>query len=235
MTAAPPPARAPGPAVPAGVALVEGPLAAVTEQLGTPLPDQLRAAFHRVPRHLFLPDRVWLRDGAGGYAPCDQSAEPERWLATAYADEPLVTQFTDGLPSSSASMPSMVARTLLLTGLTPLSEPAGAAEADGERVPKLGAGTGFNAGLLCALLGEGSVTTIEVDPVLAGQAEENLKTAGYAPLVVREDAADGAAGSGPCYRILATFSVDHIPPAWPAQVRPGGRIVTPWTSAWCRY
>jgi hypothetical protein len=35
--------------------------------------------------------------------------------------------------------------------------------------------------------------------------------------------------------VLATFSVDRIPPAWLAQVRPGGRIVTPWTSAWCRY
>lgn len=49
------------------------------------------------------------------------------------------------------------------------------------------------------------------------------------------DAAAGCPENGLYERIVATFSVDHIPPhAWPAQTTCGGRIVTPWTSACCR-
>lgn len=56
-------------------------------------------------RHRFLPDRTWLRDGAGGYQPVDRATEPDGWWAAAYSDrdQPLVTRFTDNLPSSSAS------------------------------------------------------------------------------------------------------------------------------------
>ncbi|MFI8967012.1 methyltransferase domain-containing protein [Streptomyces sp. NPDC053493] len=212
--------------------LVQGMLDAIAEQLGGPLPAGLVEAFRRVRRHRFLPERIWLRNGEGGYAPLDRRDEPERWLAAAYSDAPLVTQFTSGLPSSSASMPSMVARTLLLTGLG--DRPAGQGAA-APRVLELGAGTGFNAALLCALVGDENVATIELDPVLATQAEENLKAAGYAPAVIRGDAADGWATGGPYDAVLATFSVDHVPSAWLTQVRPGGWIVTPWTSAWCRY
>ncbi|TXL87319.1 hypothetical protein EW053_23965 [Streptomyces sp. IB2014 016-6] len=42
----------------------------------------------------------------------------------------------------------------------------------------------------------------------------------------------GPAGA-PYERIIATFSVDRIPSAWLEQTEPGGRIVTPWNSAWC--
>jgi protein-L-isoaspartate O-methyltransferase len=212
--------------------LVDGLLEAVTAQFDRPLPTALREAFHRAPRHRFLPDRVWTRDGAGGYTPLDRTVEPERWLAAAYTDTPLVTQFTDGLPSSAASMPSMVARMLLLTGLAePSTDPQEAAC----RVLELGAGTGFNAALLCALAGEQNVVTIELDPVLATEAEANLKDVGFTPTVARGDAVGGWPTAAPYGVVLATFSVDRIPPAWLAQVRTGGRIVTPWTSAWCRY
>ncbi|MEU2490946.1 hypothetical protein [Streptomyces sp. NPDC007883] len=98
-----------------------------------------------MPRHLFLPDRIWLRDGDGGYRPCDRTQDPDGWLAAAYTDTPLVTQFTDDVPTSSASMPSMVLRTLLLAGL---DDPAASPP---RRVMELGAGTGFHAALLCEL------------------------------------------------------------------------------------
>ncbi|MCY0947190.1 methyltransferase domain-containing protein [Streptomyces antarcticus] len=217
---------------PAVDGLVGGLLAVVAEQLGRPLPARLEQAFRRVHRHRFLPARIWLRDGTGGYELVDRAAEPARWMTAAYSDEPLVTQFTDGLPSSSASMPSMVARMLLLAGLG--ERPPGR-EIASPRVLELGAGTGFNAGLLCALLGDRQVTTVDLDPLLAARAGENLKAAGYAPRVVVGDAADGWPPGGPYDVVLATFSVDHVPPAWLTQARPGGRIVTPWTSQWCRY
>ncbi|MFE5769705.1 methyltransferase [Streptomyces sp. NPDC056485] len=217
--------------LPADHAPVGGLLARVAAQLGRPLPDRLRDAFHRVPRHWFLPDRVWRRDGAGGYTPVDRTTDPAYWLAAAYADEPLVTRFTDGLPSSSASMPSMVARMLLLADLT---RPT-ARDSPRVRVLELGAGTGFNAGLLCALAGDEHVTTLDLDPTLTAAAHGNLKRAGFTPAAVTGDGALGWPPGAPYGLVLATFSVDRIPPAWPAQVRPGGRIVTPWTSAWCSY
>ncbi|MGV4925965.1 hypothetical protein K2224_17630 [Streptomyces sp. BHT-5-2] len=75
----------------------------------------------------------------------------------------------------------------------------------------MGTATGFNAALLCALLGDQAVTTIELDT------------------------APGREPDAPCDLILATFSVDRLPPAWRAQSAPGGRIITRWNSAWCCY
>jgi protein-L-isoaspartate(D-aspartate) O-methyltransferase len=208
----------------AGASPVDELLAAVAEHLGRPLPPPYEEAVRAVPRHLFLPSLLWLRDGAGGYAPRDRTADPEAWMRAAYADATLVTRFTDGLPSCAASMPSMVLRTLLLAGPAPRRP-----------VLELGTGTGFSAGLLAALVGDDHVTTVEIDPALAAQAGVNLKSARRGPLVVTADAAGGWAPGGPYDRVVATFSVDRVPPAWIEQTRLGGRIVTPWTSAWCSY
>ncbi|BDM74512.1 protein-L-isoaspartate O-methyltransferase (plasmid) [Streptomyces nigrescens] len=202
-------------------------LAQVKQVLHHPVPPALEQALRTVPRHLFLPDRIWRGDGQGGYDLIDRTAEPNRWLEAAYSDVSLVTQFGDGLPTSSASMPSMVLRTLLLAGLDAPSRPLSVAE--------MGTATGFNAALLCALLGDRGVTTIEVDAALAELGEHNLRAAGYTPTVIRGDAAAGWPEGAPYDLVLATFSVDRLPPAWTAQTAPGGRIVTPWNSAWCCY
>lgn len=216
------------PAAPA--AHVDRLLADVIQLLGRPLPPEYERALRTVPRHLFLPDRLWLRDGEGGYRACDRSADPDSWLTAAYTDTPLVTQFTDGLPSSSASMPSMVLRTLLLAGIGDAGR-----EARPPRVLELGTGTGFNAALLCTILGYDAVSTVELDPVLAARGERNLEAAGFAPALSCGDAAAGWPSGAPYERVVATFSVDRVPSAWVEQTVPGGRIVTPWTSAWCRY
>ncbi|MFJ3913822.1 protein-L-isoaspartate O-methyltransferase family protein [Streptomyces vinaceus] len=147
------------PDAPATGALVDGLLGQVAEQLGRPLPACLREAFQRVPRHRFLPDRIWLRDGSGGYRPVDRAGEPDGWLAAAYADQPLM------------------ARMLLLAGLTK----AHGHDQPALRVLELGAGTGLNAGLLCILAGDEQVTTVDLDPDLAVGAQENLKRVGRAP------------------------------------------------------
>ncbi|WP_431775375.1 methyltransferase domain-containing protein [Streptomyces cucumeris] len=211
----------------ATVAHVQHLLAQVNQFLKDPVPPALERALRTVPRHRFLPDRIWRSDGQGGYDPFDRASDPGRWLDAAYSDAPLVTQFTDDLPTSSASMPSMVLRTLLLAGL--------GAPSRALNVMELGTATGFNSAVLCALLGDQAVTTIELDTTLAEQGERNLRAAGYTPKVIRGDAADGWPDDAPYDVILATFSVDRIPPAWMAQTVPGGRIVTPWNSAWCCY
>jgi protein-L-isoaspartate O-methyltransferase len=197
----------------------------IAKQLGRPLPALYEAALRATPRHLFLPDRLWLRDGAGGYRPCDKNTDPDSWWTTAYTDTPLVTQFTDGAPSSSASMPSMVLRSLLLA----------AEGAEPTTVLELGTGTGFNAALLCALYGQDRVTTLELDETLAAQATTRLKAADHAPHVAVADASTDLPGNSTYDLVVATFSVDRVPAHWLRHCRPGGRIVTPWFSDWCAY
>lgn len=185
-----------------------------------------RDAFTRVDRAAFLPERVWVR-AADGYEPVDRAAEPERWQALAYSDEALVTQVEDPpgaavarTPSSSASMPSVVATMLQALDVH-----------DGQRVLEIGAGTGYNAALLSARLGSRQVTTIEVDPALADRARTGLKAAGYRPAVVTADGAEGWPPGAPYDRTIATCAVHDVPRAWIEQTAPGGVVVLPWGTA----
>lgn len=203
-------------------------LAAVTTTLRSPVPPEWARAIRRAPRSAFLPDTVWLRDGSG-YRLCQREADPARWHAAACGDVAVVTQLVeedDGLqrPTSSASAPGTVVRLLALAGIC-----------DGERVLEIGTGTGWNAGLLAGRLGERLVTSVELDPELAATAVDNLARADLDVHVVCADGADGWAPRAPYDRLLATCSIRTVPPAWLEQVRPGGRIVAPWDSAWCPY
>jgi protein-L-isoaspartate(D-aspartate) O-methyltransferase len=181
-----------------------------------------------VPRHLFVPETVWVRDpGAAEPAlvPVRRRDEPERWLALVYADDALVTQVDEGRPvaagreaTSSASQPSVVALML------------GALDAGpGTRVCEIGTGTGWNTALLAHRLGAANVTTIEVDPALAAAARESLRAHGYGAVTcVRGDGAAGHPAGAPYDRVIATVCVYRVPPAWVAQTRPGGKVLTPW-------
>jgi protein-L-isoaspartate(D-aspartate) O-methyltransferase len=93
---------------------------------------------------------------------------PGAGLALAYADQSIVTRYRDGVPASSASQPAIVAAMLEL-----LDPPAGG------RVLEIGAGTGYNAALLAALVGPaGRVVTVEIDRDVAGEARARLSGAG---------------------------------------------------------
>ncbi|MCY9786817.1 methyltransferase domain-containing protein [Nocardiopsis sp. EMB25] len=182
-------------------------------------PEHIAKLFVRVPRHRFLPDVYWTEDRTR----VDRTDDPATWLRTAYTDQALTTQRDDGrdggmgVPTSSSSAPSVMARMLAAARIEP-----------DQRVLEIGTGTGFNAALLAELLGSRNVTTIEVDQALAETARAALYTAGYTPDVV---IGDGEQTPRPAsvHRIIATCTVSRLPWSWLDQLRGRGRIVTPWS------
>ncbi|MGW7001298.1 methyltransferase domain-containing protein [Streptomyces sp. NPDC054933] len=185
------------------------------------------SAFEAVDRALFLPDVMWAHDMATRRNEAvDRSADPEGWLLVADSDVPIVTQWDDGdhqglepggVPTSSASMPSVVFRMLRDLDV-----------ADGQRVLEIGTGTGYNAALLAHRLGDENVTSIEVDKAVTDSARVALRRAGRHPGVVCGDGFQGWCEGAPYDRVIATCGLRSIPAAWLEQTRPGGIILTPW-------
>ncbi|GGT09121.1 methyltransferase domain-containing protein [Streptomyces chromofuscus] len=178
-----------------------------------------RDVFATVPRHLFVP--YYYVGVVGGYERrWGQSPDPEareRWVRGAYADTPLATRLRDGELLSSSSQPSLMAMMLTELGVE-----------DGDRVLEIGAGTGYNAALLAHRLRDDDlVTTVDLEPEITESARRHLEDAGYHPVVVTGDGARGVPERAPFDRIIATCTLASIPPAWLAQCRPGGRILTP--------
>ncbi|MFI9007041.1 ATP-grasp peptide maturase system methyltransferase [Actinosynnema sp. NPDC053489] len=184
-------------------------------------------AFRQVPRHVFLPGFL-VRRPDGAWEPVT-SDHPDH-LALAYADDVCVTQLDNddraweqalatgavtGVPTSSSSMPTIMA--IMLEAL---------AARPGDRVLEVGTGTGYNAALLCHVLGEGSVTSIDVDPGVLARARAALASAGHHPTCVAGDGERGHAPGAPYDRVLGTCAVSRIPGAWLEQTAPGGLIVT---------
>ncbi|MEU6034060.1 methyltransferase domain-containing protein [Actinomadura sp. NPDC047616] len=189
-----------------------------------------RRAMHAVPRHLFVPER--------GYAmPChfeagplphtiDRDVDPDQWWTAVYSNMSIITQrddgasdpaSADGAASSSNSAPGVVFPFLEL--LSPTM---------GERILDIGTGTGWTAALLADRVGSENVTSVEIDPTIAAQAAENLRTAGYRPTLVVGDGTEGWPQGAPYDGIHVTAGVRNIPYAWVEQLRPGGRAVLPW-------
>lgn len=193
----------------------------LAHRLGDQLTAGWRTAYDAHPRHLFLPDRVWVTLDQ----PLDRATDPDRWLAYAYSDDSVITQLHDGADSSehgypissSCSMPAVVFT--MLGHLDP--QP-------GERILEIGTGTGWTAALLSHQLGDDRVVSVEVDPVVADTARGNLTRAGHEPLVITGDGIQGYPPAAPYDRVIATCAVQTVPYAWVAQTRPGGVILTPW-------
>jgi protein-L-isoaspartate(D-aspartate) O-methyltransferase len=145
---------------------------------------------------------------------------PGHTLAAAYENVAVATRWEQGMAVSSVSQPEIVAMMLEQLRLTP-----------GMRVLEIGAGAGYNAALLAELVGPvGSVTTIELDEGLAGEAAAHLAAAGYSPARARVIAGDGWGGwaeGAPWDRIEATVGVWDISPAWVEQLAEGGLLVAP--------
>lgn len=110
---------------------------------------------------MFVPHRAWFDDEAGVPRPIEYGTD--EWAQAVYhCDELVVTQLDEGrvawpgvsrVVTSSASQPSVVLRMLAALDVRP-----------GHTVWEIGTGTGYNAALLGARLGDENVTTIEIDP-----------------------------------------------------------------------
>ncbi|PAU47772.1 methyltransferase domain-containing protein [Streptomyces albireticuli] len=192
------------------------------------LGDDWLPAFRAVPRHRFVPDVIWP-GRAGMNRQSDRmvrTEDPAAWWAVVHRDVPITTQWDDGAytgpgrgrtPSSSSSMPTMVASMLAALDV----------EQD-STVLEIGTGTGWNAALLSHRLGSENVVTVEVDARSAGEARRRLAHAGFTPRCVVGDGARGCPEHAPYDRVIATCSIGAVPEAWIEQTRPGGVIVTPW-------
>ncbi|QKW51288.1 ATP-grasp peptide maturase system methyltransferase [Streptomyces buecherae] len=189
-----------------------------------------RSAVEAVPREAFLGDAVYRidHDERGTvYASLRRDQLPTTdWLALAYTNDTQVTQVAGvdagdasgpvcGLPTSSATLPSLVVRML-----------EAAAIGDGERVLEIGTGTGYSTALLCHRLGSENVTSIEVDPAVARRARSVLHSLGLSPTLVVGDGLEGHQEGAEYDRIVATCSVRTIPHQWLWQARAGGTITT---------
>lgn len=180
-----------------------------------------RDAFLAVPRHLFVP--YFYVAGAGGYRRVwKEDPDPrvrERWWRGVYEDVPLATRVRDGELVSSSSQPSLMALMLVALGVR-----------DGDRVLEVGAGTGYNAGLLAHRLGDRGVVSVDLEPEIVESARRHLADAGFRPSVVVGDGARGVPEGAPYDRVVATCGVRTVPEAWVRQCRVGGRILVPLAS-----
>ncbi|APU14740.1 MULTISPECIES: methyltransferase domain-containing protein [Actinoalloteichus] len=190
-----------------------------------------RALFEEVRRAVFIPDTIWVDvSNEPGYRAVSRHRDRTAWETAVAANRPVVTQINLGephraggenFPTSSSSQPSIVAD--MLAALDP--QP-------GDSVLEIGTGTGWNAALLKHRVGPaGHVTTIEVDPGLAEAARAALDASGFTARVVTGDGEAGCPVAAPFDRVISTASVrEVVPRAWLEQLRPGGRLVTPWST-----
>ena len=156
-------------------------------------------AFRSVPRHLFVP-------GAS--------------LTQAYTFDAVIPTHFDahGMSISSSSAPNIMATMLEQLDVAP-----------GMHVLEIGAGTGYNAGLLGHLVGsDGAVVSIDLDAPIVAEAQEHLRAAGIGNVRVQTgDGWLGAPDDAQFDRIIATVGVWEISPHWVEQLRPGGVLVLP--------
>ncbi|MEU0806674.1 ATP-grasp peptide maturase system methyltransferase [Streptomyces sp. NPDC005970] len=191
-----------------------------------------RQAVETVPRHRFVPG-FYLpaderdRQGLTVWEPVTAELDHGRWLAAAYSDTTLITQFDGdepdwkrpavrhgGAPTSSSTLPSLVVRMW-----------ADAEVTEGQTVLEIGTGTGYSTALACERLGSADVTSIEVDPHRLETAASALYGCGYTPTLAVSDGLYGYWPEAKFDRIVAACSFRAVPPALLAQARPGGKVL----------
>ena len=138
---------------------------------------EVRDAFLEVPREIFIPEVVEAHG-----------------MDAAYLDEAFPTKTDDrGDAISSSSQPQIMALMLEESNV-----------GRGDRVLEIGTGTGYNAALLRALVGnQGAVTSVELDPQMAERARQSLTREAGLDVVVG-DGRSGYAPGAPFDRILVT-------------------------------
>lgn len=163
--------------------------------------DATAAAFSEVPRELFV---------AGVLA--------EQGLEAVYRDEAhVIKKDLEGGPLSSSSQPAIMAQMLDRLDIRP-----------GHRILEIGAGSGYNAALMSRLVEpSGRITSVDIDPQIAGDARRALEAGDFAVRVVVGDGQRGWPNDAPFDRIIVTASVGEVPVAWLEQLVEGGLLEFP--------
>jgi protein-L-isoaspartate(D-aspartate) O-methyltransferase len=137
----------------------------------------------------------------------------------AYVDDAVIVKRSgDGTPISSASQPTMVATMLEQLQVSP-----------GHYILEVGTGTGYNAALLAALVGDdGHVVSVELEPDLAESARRVLAQLGEQRVeIVVGDGRNGYQPRAPYDRIIITAGASRVMRPWGDQLVDGGRLVVP--------
>lgn len=184
-------------------------LADAIEHAGVPRSAAWRGAVTAVPRHALVPE--FYEQHRGQWHKVSGDREPNRLLDAAYSPKTLVTQVTDRQPTSSSTTPTLMLHWLDVQ--------------DGHKVLEVGIGTGYNAALLSARLGDEHVFSVDVEPELVELARRRLAEIGYQPTLKTGNGAKGLPEHAQFDRIIATCSVPRIPTAWFEQLRPGGLLL----------
>ena len=175
-------------------------------------------AFRTVERHRLL-ETFYLREADGSKTVEHDPGHPQRdHLALIYADTALATRHIGGLPASSTSQASLVARMLELLDLS-----------EGMAILEVGAGTGYNAALLAEVVGDQRlVVTVDVLEDVVDQTRRLLADAGYPHIqVLLRDGFEGAAEQAPFHRIVATVGCSDLSPHWAEQLADDGTMLVP--------
>ncbi|MFB6439170.1 methyltransferase domain-containing protein [Streptomyces sp. NPDC056411] len=191
------------------------------------LSSRLAEAFLNVPRHPFVP--VFYRREGERFIPWRiTEGGAEAWLDAVYTDDSLITEVdgvhaeqggsggVTGVPTSSSTAPSLMADMLDALDVN-----------EGDDVYEAGAGSGYNAAMLCHLAGDKHVTTVDRSDTLTTLARERLNGIGFDPVVLHGDGARDVPADAMYDRIIATASVPRIPPSWLERCRTGGILVVP--------
>jgi protein-L-isoaspartate(D-aspartate) O-methyltransferase len=175
-------------------------------------------ALRTVERHRLL-ETFHYRDAGGRRTVEHDPRHPRRdHLPLIYADTALATRHIGGLPASSTSQASLVAKMLELLDL-------GA----GLKILEVGAGTGYNAALLAEIVGDQRlVVTVDVLEDVVDQTRRLLADAGYPQIqVLLRDGFEGVPEQAPFDRIVATVGCSDLSPRWAEQLADDGAMLVP--------
>jgi protein-L-isoaspartate(D-aspartate) O-methyltransferase len=181
-------------------------------------PAAVERAFRTVQRHRLL-ETFSYRDGGGSRTVEHDPGRPRRdHLALIYADTALATRYIGGLPASSTSQASLVAKMLELLDLS-----------EGLKVLEVGAGTGYNAALLAEIVGDQRlVITVDVLEDVVDQTRRLLAGTGYPRIqVLLRDGFEGVPEQAPFDRIVATVGCSDLSPHWAEQLADDGVMLVP--------
>ena len=181
-------------------------------------PAAVERAFRTVQRHRLL-ETFSYRDGGRFRTVEHDPRQPRRdHLALIYADTALATRRIGGLPASSTSQASLVAKMLELLDLS-----------EGLKVLEVGAGTGYNAALLAEVVGDQRlVITVDVLEDVVDQTRRLLADTGYPRIqVLLRDGFEGVPEQAPFDRIVATVGCSDLSPHWAEQLADDGVMLVP--------